>query len=157
HYLKLLTKLKPKLDAHGVRTVAIGYEEIGLDNFQEGNFFGGELFIDYGKTAHSTLGFTRLNMFTGIYTMLKSKMWQATNEAKKDGVEGLTIGDRFQNGGMLAVSAGGKDVLLKYIQSGPEEHMSFEDVFKALGIEDSVPDEAMAPAPQCDTDVCKLK
>jgi len=37
--------LKPILDAHGIRLVAIGMEE-ELTSFTEGHFFAGDVFVD---------------------------------------------------------------------------------------------------------------
>lgn len=36
-----LSSLKPQLDAKGVRLIGIGLEELGLEEFQKGEFFAG--------------------------------------------------------------------------------------------------------------------
>lgn len=67
-------------------------------------------------------------------------------------------------------SAGGKQVLLNYVQESPAEHVSLEEVLRALGIEGAPPagDESAAegataaagagkPGVVCDEDVCQIK
>ena len=36
-----LSSIKPQLDAHNVRLAGVGLEELGLKEFQDGNFFNG--------------------------------------------------------------------------------------------------------------------
>ena len=36
-----LSSVKPQLDAHNVRLCGVGLEELGLEEFQQGNFFTG--------------------------------------------------------------------------------------------------------------------
>ena len=41
-----LSSVKPQLDAHNVRLCGVGLEELGLEEFQEGQFFtGGQFYI----------------------------------------------------------------------------------------------------------------
>lgn len=69
--------LKPLLDKHNVRLVGIGMDQVGLDDFVEGNYFAGELYIDPGKETYKALGYKRLSYF-GVITSFFSK---ATREA----------------------------------------------------------------------------
>ena len=55
-------------------------------------------------------------------------------QAKKKGISGNFKGDGWQNGGCLIVSAGGKDVLLNYVQENPAEHVALADVLKVAAI-----------------------
>ena len=40
-YSKRLSTLKPQLDSHNVRMIAVGMEEIGVEDFVAGNYFHG--------------------------------------------------------------------------------------------------------------------
>ena len=44
--------LKDELASHGVALVAVGLEELGLEEFLEGGFFTGDLYIDLGKACY---------------------------------------------------------------------------------------------------------
>ena len=54
------------------------------------------------------------------------------------------------------------EVLLKFIQEDPSDHVSSEEVLKALDIDGSVPAEesgaaAGKPALVCEEDICKIQ
>lgn len=66
-------------------------------------------------------------------------------------------GDGLQTGGMLIVSAESK-VLLSHAQSAPGDHVSNEEILKALGIEGTPNDGAanIQPKMECNDDVCTM-
>ena len=43
------------------RLIGVGLEPLGLEEFLEGNFFDGELFVDEKKESFRTLGFKRMS------------------------------------------------------------------------------------------------
>ena len=57
---------------------------------------------------------------------LTEKMWNMN-------IKGDIKGDGFQNGGAVVIAKGG-NVLLEYVQEDPADHVSEEEVLKALHI-----------------------
>ncbi|CAG2244596.1 FAM213B [Mytilus edulis] len=45
------------------RLVGVGLEELGLEDFQRGEYFNGDLYIDMKKQCYKSLGFRRMNIF----------------------------------------------------------------------------------------------
>uniref|UniRef100_A0ABI7ZAP9 Peroxiredoxin like 2B n=3 Tax=Felidae TaxID=9681 RepID=A0ABI7ZAP9_FELCA len=56
-----LSSLRGLLDQHGVRLVGVGPEALGLQEFLEGGYFAGELYLDESKRFYKELGFKRYN------------------------------------------------------------------------------------------------
>ncbi|XP_064611365.1 prostamide/prostaglandin F synthase-like [Liolophura sinensis] len=155
-----MSTLKPQLDAHQVRLVGIGLEELGVEEFVEGNFFSGELYIDLKKECYQNLGFKRLGFFSAIGSVFSKKGREASSQAKADALGGNLKGDGFQNGGALVVSSGGDKVLLSFKQENPADHVELSEVLKSLGIEgapeeDAASGQAKTSGVTCDGDVCK--
>ena len=101
--LKLSQELHPILKKNNVGFVGVGLEKLGLDEFQSGNFFSGDLYIDEGKKAYKLLDLPYLGWIRGI-TGLFSRSSQSWNEeTKKMGVEGNLKGDGFQLGATYIV------------------------------------------------------
>jgi prostamide/prostaglandin F2alpha synthase len=140
-YSRRLSTLKPALDANNVRHVGVGLEELGVQEFVDGKFFDGELYIDLKKKSYQDLGFKRLGFFSGISSILGKKGREFLAKAKNEGIAGDMKGDGFQNGGTLIIQPGGK-VLLTFLQDSPSDHVATEDVLKALNITHNVPEEA---------------
>ena len=65
--------------------------------------------------------------------LFSSKWREAASRAKTIGVGGDMKGDGFQNGGALVIDKNGK-LLLEYKQEDAADHVSAEDVLKALNI-----------------------
>jgi len=139
--------------------VAVGLEMLGVDEFVSGKYWTGELYIDLQKEAYKKLGFKRLGFFEAFRTALNKIGRLAMGRAKDKNIKGDMKGDGFQNGGTLIVGAGGKDILLKFIQEHPAEHVSTDVILKTLGIDGPVNNEPPKSQPevQCNEDVCELK
>lgn len=133
-YSRRLSTLKPQLDAHGVRMVGVGLEELGVQDFVDGKFWDGELYIDTKKKAFKTMGYKRLGFFGAIGSILGKKGRDMIDEAQKEGIKGDMKGDGYQNGGSFIVAKGGEKVLLNYMQDSPADHVPLEEVLEALGI-----------------------
>ncbi|PNI31420.1 FAM213B isoform 7 [Pan troglodytes] len=56
-----LSSLAGLLDQHGVRLVGVGPEALGLQEFLDGDYFKGELYLDESKQLYKELGFKRYN------------------------------------------------------------------------------------------------
>ena len=46
------SQLKPELDANGIGLVAIGLQSFGLEDFLEGQYFAGDLYLDINKGCY---------------------------------------------------------------------------------------------------------
>lgn len=118
--------------------IGIGLEEVGLEDFQKGEYFKGDLYIDTKKQCYKDLGFRRLNIFSVFPSILSKASRNALSKAKEEKVEGDFKGDGFQNGGTLVIGKGGRDVLLNFKQQEPSDHVNPNEVLKALGINTTV-------------------
>ncbi|WP_421019301.1 AhpC/TSA family protein, partial [Klebsiella pneumoniae] len=56
-----LSNLRSILDQHDVRLVGVGPEALGLQEFLDGGYFSGELYLDESKQIYKELGFKRYN------------------------------------------------------------------------------------------------
>lgn len=134
---KQLSLIKPQLDANNVRLVGIGLEEVGLEQFIQGDFFNGELYIDTKKQCYKKLGFKRLNVLSIFPSVLSKSSREALNKAKQENISGDFRGDGFQNGGTLVVAPGG-EVLVSYKQENPSDHMDIQEIFRVLGLKEEL-------------------
>ena len=111
-------------------------ELIGVEEFIEGKFFDGELFVDRKKESHSKLGFKRIGLFSLPSAIFSKKSRDATAKAKEMNLGGnLTVGDGAQNGGCLVVGAGGSPTMFSYVQQDAADHPDNKNILEALGIQ----------------------
>ena len=118
--------------------IGIGLESLGLEEFLEGKYFAGELFIDKKKASYDLLGFQRLGL-TELLTSVFSRKWmEAGARAFSSNLGGNIIqGDGYQKGGCLVVGAGGAPVLFSFIQEDPADHPDNKTILEALGIQEA--------------------
>jgi len=155
---KELSRLLPQLQEHNVRLIGVGFDENGLNDFKNGNFFDGELYLDIGQNIYKKMGYRRFNIMS-IWKYVFNKVGrQAISQARAAKVGGDMKGDGYQNGGTLVVSAGGQECLLTYKQEHPAEHVELQAVLTALGIStplkvdsENLPE---VPSVQCNDEVC---
>jgi len=124
-----------------------------VEEFVEGQFFSGELYIDLQKKSYNFLNFKRLGL-TALASVFNKKGRAAMARAKEMKLGGNMKGDGFQNGGAIIIKAGGTEVLLMYKQDHPADHVDNNDVLTALGIPTTPETEAAMPKVQCNEDVC---
>ncbi|MCJ8744647.1 hypothetical protein PDJAM_G00121060 [Pangasius djambal] len=146
-----VSKLEKDLRASGVALIGIGPEETGLQEFKDGGFFKGEIYIDEKKQCYKDLGFKRYNAINVLPAAMGKKVREIASKASSEGIQGNFSGDLLQSGGMLIVAKGGEKVLLHFIQDTPGDLVPLEDITQALGISASVQAGAR---PQCNDDVC---
>ena len=96
--LKLSQDLHPILKKNNVGFVGVGLERLGVEEFQKGNFFSGDLFVDQGKKAYQRLNLPNLGWIKGITSIFSRSTKSWNEETKKMGVEGNLKGDGFQLG-----------------------------------------------------------
>ncbi|KAM6927386.1 prostamide/prostaglandin F synthase [Xenentodon cancila] len=146
-----ISKLEPDLAAGGVSLVGVGPEEFGVQEFKQGGFFKGSIYVDQEKKCYKDLGFKRYTALSVVPAALGKKVREIAAKASAEGIQGNFSGDLLQSGGMLVVAKGGEEVLLHFIQDSPGDLVPLEDISKALGI------SAMVKAgqkPACHDDVC---
>nr|XP_023483458.1 LOW QUALITY PROTEIN: prostamide/prostaglandin F synthase [Equus caballus] len=146
-----LSSLKGLLDQHGVRLVGVGPEALGLQEFLDGGYFAGELYLDESKQFYKELGFKRYTSLSILPAALGKPVCDVAAKAKAVGIQGNLSGDLLQSGGLLVVTKGGDKVLLHFVQKSPGDYVPQESILQALGISAEVC--ASAP-PQCDEEAC---
>lgn len=108
---------------------------MGVEQFIQGGFFKGELYIDTKKQCYKKLGFKRLNLLSVFPSMLTKSSRDALSKAQQENISGDFRGDGFQNGGTLVVAPGGK-VLLSFKQENPSDHIESSEILRVLGIKE---------------------
>ncbi|CAG7732340.1 unnamed protein product [Allacma fusca] len=157
------------LRAHNIRLIGIGLEELGYQEFLDGKFFDGDIYLDTKQEQYKALGYKRLNICEMIYVLfIHPKVREVANQGKKNKVGNNWAGDGFLTGGTLIIEKGGKGVLLSYKMKGIADHLENSKILEALNIDSNetvVPNTnttaAIDTQPrrrniQCDEDVCKL-
>lgn len=132
---KELSALAPHLAKANVRLIGIGLEELGVDEFIEGKFFAGELYIDTDKKSFKDLNFKKLGFLNMIPALIAKVARDAVRKGKAWKVGGDMKGDGFQNGGLLVVAPKGEKVLFEFKQDNPADHAENSDILQALGME----------------------
>ncbi|KAL6069629.1 hypothetical protein STEG23_018717 [Scotinomys teguina] len=146
-----LSNLRGSLDQNDVRLVGVGPEALGLQEFLDGGYFSGELYLDESKQFYKELGFKRYNSLSILPAALGKPVRDVASKAKAVGIQGNLSGDLLQSGGLLVVSKGGDKVLLHFIQKSPGDYVPQENILQALGISEEV---CSSKPPQCDEEVC---
>jgi len=143
---KELSLLAPQLSQAGVRLIGIGLEELGVEEFIEGKFFDGELYIDTDKKSFLALDYKKVGYLAMIPALLAKVAGEARRKAKEWAVGGDLKGDGFQNGGLLVVASKGDKVLYEFKQDNPADHAENSAISKALGLEVAVAAEGTEAA-----------
>ncbi|XP_034609059.1 prostamide/prostaglandin F synthase isoform X2 [Trachemys scripta elegans] len=100
---KETSKLKELLDSHNVRLIGVGPESVGLQEFIDGNYFKGELYLDETKQCYNDLGFKRYNALSIVPAALGKPVREVVTKANADGIQGNFSGDLLQSGGTIIV------------------------------------------------------
>ncbi|KAM5141508.1 prostamide/prostaglandin F synthase [Mantella aurantiaca] len=148
---KDVSQLKKSFDANQIRLIGIGPENVGLQEFLDGNYFTGELYIDESKQSYKELGFKRYNALSIVPAALGKKVRDIVTKANAVGVQGNFSGDLLQSGGILIVLKGGEDVILHFVQDSPGDYVPLETLLTTLGI---TADVTASQRPQCNDEVC---
>ncbi|KAA0169291.1 hypothetical protein FNF27_03419 [Cafeteria roenbergensis] len=100
-----LSTMAGEVQAAGGRLVAIGCQTEGLEEFVEGSFFAGPVWVDADKLAFSALKLHRSGLHDG-YGFLDPASWSAMWRSYQRGVPGDLKGDGFQMGGTFLFVGG---------------------------------------------------
>ncbi|BBN18926.1 prostamide/prostaglandin F2alpha synthase [Marchantia polymorpha subsp. ruderalis] len=152
-YAQELYQIVPTLEASGWRVVAIGIEKLGLEDFQAGGWWNGELYIDNGKSALKALDVKQVGIITAIKDIIMNKDVGEAAKKTKD-VPGNFKGDGRQLGATFVFAKGG-ETLFDHRQKNFGDHPSNVSILRACGIDESTVKQSLvdpSPAVQCDTD-----
>jgi len=114
--------------------IGVGLEKLGVEDFIEGKFFSGDLYIDEGTKSYKALGFKKMGVLGGVGSIISSAARAAQARIKALGLGGNMEGEKYQNGGALVVEKGGEKQLLHYVQQSAPDHVSNAQVLQALDI-----------------------
>lgn len=129
-----ISTLRPTLDAANVKLVAVGLEQLGVEEFVEQRFFDGEVYIDEQKKSYQDLGYKRFNWISIWKALLSAVSRQALRESRERNISGNFAGDGLQNGGLLIVTKGGEQLLLNRREETPGDHVANSVILETLGI-----------------------
>eukprot|EP00249_Psilotum_nudum_P037018 c9304_g1_i1 orf=344-985(-) len=131
-----LQKIVPILEANNIRVVAVGIEKLGLEEFQQGGYWNGELYIDNEKKIHRALEIKSVGVL-GTLNMLVANKDVKKALSKTKGVPGNLKGDGRQLGATFVISKGG-NLLMDFRQQDFASHPSNESILKASGLDPSL-------------------
>jgi len=121
-----LSRAKPELSQAGVSMLALGIEKLGHQEFVDGHYFDGPIFIDEKRAVYKELGATRAS----AWSVLRPSMFFSGFKASKQGFAGNFAGDGLQLGGTFVLDPDGT-VLYGYAQKSFEDHAPVADVIAA--------------------------
>ncbi|CAL4129022.1 unnamed protein product [Meganyctiphanes norvegica] len=131
---KELSLLAPQLSQANVRLIGIGLEKLGVEEFIEGKFFEGELYVDQDMKTFKSMKYKKMNVLNLAKYMVSSRARQTIDKGKKLQVGGNLSGEKMQNGGLMVIEAKGSDILFNYKQENPADHAENSDILQALGL-----------------------
>ena len=120
-----------------MRLIGVGLETVGVEEFLEGNFFDGELFVDESKESFQRMGLKQSSYLEVLSSVFSRKAAGAMMTSLGMKVGGNLYGDGFQNGGCLVVGAGGSPILYTFKQLDLTDHPDNQEILKSLGIASS--------------------
>ncbi|XP_015519828.1 prostamide/prostaglandin F synthase-like [Neodiprion pinetum] len=132
-WAKEVSAIADLLKEHNVKLIGVGVEDFDSQEFVDGKFFKGELYVDIDKKTYAGLGFKRYNYFSVIASLFSGESRAAINKGRELKVSGNYKGDGLQNGGALVVKEGGK-LLYSFKQDGPAQHVKNSKFLEVLGI-----------------------
>ncbi len=106
--VKLRDQVQPTLEAKGVQMIAVGLEMLGLEEFQKGKFWTGDLVVEKPEQElHKLLNTKKMGMMEALlphrfYGMIKE------GKAMQKDVGGDLEGDGFTLGGAWLLNKDGK-------------------------------------------------
>ncbi|TGZ63628.1 hypothetical protein CRM22_006831 [Opisthorchis felineus] len=104
-----LSQMKPAFDKRRIRLVGISFDENGIKDFVDGNFFKGELFLDPDRSTYRAMDFKRVSSLSGFKSLFTKAGRDLNSVANAAHVSGNLSGDGWQTGGLLVVEKG-KDI-----------------------------------------------
>lgn len=65
-----ISKLVPVLEKNNVRMFAVGLEDFGHEEFVQGNYFKGDLYIDMDEASYKEIGYKKYSTFGVLMSLL---------------------------------------------------------------------------------------
>ena len=141
-----VSALKPLLDARGAGLIGVGLEKLGFEEFSEGKFFSGELYVDEAKATFKALNLPR-NSWRNLWGLTGGKIFGLSRAADKLGHTNNLAGDAAQLGATFVFDKGGK-TLYAHLQANDDFEPDLDAILKALDIEKP---EGFGEAPAADS------
>lgn len=65
-----ISKLLPALNKNNIRLIAVGLEDFGYEEFVQGNYFKGELYIDIDEASYKEIGYKKYGTIGVLMSLL---------------------------------------------------------------------------------------
>lgn len=113
-----------------IHLIGIGIDTTKLEEFKKENYFkDNPIYINEGKSIYSNLNLKRNSIFN-CYGM-SCKLFKMASKGKKDSIKNDLSGDKYQNGGEIALMNDGS--IIDFIpQKEPTDRMSFKQLENLL-------------------------
>lgn len=131
---KELSTLTPLLASHGVKNIAVGLENFGLDEFVEGQFFNGDLYVDVDKKTYKDIGYKKFSTIGVLMSLFGKAARDRIAQNRQENLPSNLKGDGLQNGGTIVITKGGAKVLLDFRQDNPADHVELSEILRVLNI-----------------------
>ncbi|KAJ9057843.1 hypothetical protein DSO57_1004625 [Entomophthora muscae] len=146
---RLLSELKPELDALGIKLAAVGFEDVGLSDFLAGGYWDWDILIDTERSVHKALNLPKLPVSAGLKDLMSAATRSAIAAAQKAGITGDLKGDGFQLGGTFVVEKVTGELLYDFKQVGAGSYCSLKEIYEACGgdpddIDEKAPEDCIA-------------
>ncbi|CAH8565635.1 unnamed protein product [Heterobilharzia americana] len=147
---KNLSQLKPALDARNIKLIGITFDKDGVQEFIDGQFFDGDLYLDVERKTYKALEYKKVSACSGLSSLF-SKAGRALNsKVKAAKIPGNMSGDGWQTGGLLVVEKGG-NVLYHFEQKQVVSHPDYKRIIDVLKINpQDVPNFTTVMSEACD-------
>merc|ERR1711924_388363 len=124
--VQLRDKVQKKADEKGVQMVGLGLEMVGLEAFQEGKFWAGDLFVENAKQeVHQLLNIKRAS----ILKMFDPGMLIKGHKMQKEYGGNATEGDGFVLGGLFIMDKEGK-CIFEFRQKNFKKEADINEILK---------------------------
>ncbi|KAJ9052758.1 hypothetical protein DSO57_1031036 [Entomophthora muscae] len=151
---RLLSELKPEFDALDIKLIAIGFENVGLNDFLSGGYWDWEILVDNERSVHTSLDLKKIPVSAGLKDLMSSATRAAIMAATKAGIQGDLKGDGFQLGGTFVIEKGTSKLLYEYRQVGAGSYSSLKEVYGSCGgdpeeVDEKAPEECITYVKMC--------
>ncbi|XP_005545060.4 prostamide/prostaglandin F synthase isoform X7 [Macaca fascicularis] len=141
-----LSGLAGLLEQHGVRLVGVGPEALGLQEFLDGGYFAGELYLDESKQLYKELGFKRYNSLSILPVALGKPVRDVAAKALPTPDRPRLLASRGTCLGTCCRAEG----CWWSAKKSPGDYVPQEHILQVLGISAEV---CASNPPQCDREV----
>jgi prostamide/prostaglandin F2alpha synthase len=130
-----LSKIKPVLEAQNIKLVAIGMEE-SLDDFVEGLFFSGDIYIDKGAKCYQELKLKTLGVFQSLVDSRIQAAYKLAGQIPQNWNDIISHGSQL--GATFVVGAGGT-IIFEHRQEHHGDHVDNNAILRALNLPEVEP------------------